>query len=163
MKVKDIMMRTPASCTAETNLGAAVEILWNRNCGILPIVNAQRKVVGVVTDRDMCIALGTRNRLAGEIAVGEVMSGKVFACKQEDAVHAALATMAQAKVRRLPVINADGELEGILSMGDVVAHSEARMPGKTSELSHDDVMDTLKKLYRSELREGVQQKTAAGA
>jgi CBS domain-containing protein len=163
MKVKDVMMGTPASCTAETNLGAAVEILWNRSCGILPIVNAQQKVVGVVTDRDMCIALGTRNRLAGEIAVGQVTSGKVFACKPDDEVRGALAMMAQAKVRRLPVINYDGKLEGILSMDDVVAHSEARIPGKTSELSHDDVVDTLKKLYRPELPEVAQQKTAASA
>lgn len=163
MKVKDVMMGTPTSCTAETNLGAAVEILWNRNCGILPIVNAQQKVVGVVTDRDMCIALGTRNRLAGEIAVSQVTSGKVFACKPDDDVRAALATMAQAKVRRLPVINADGKLEGILSMDDVVAHSEARIPGKTSELSHDDVVDTLKKVYRTELPDVAQQKTAASA
>jgi CBS domain-containing protein len=163
MKVKDVMMGTPACCTAETNLGVAVEILWNRNCGILPIVNAEQKVVGVVTDRDICIALGTRNRLAGEIAVGQVTSGKVFACKPEDDVRAALTTMAQAKVRRLPVTNADGKLEGILSMDDVVAHSETRIPGKTSELSHDDVVDTLKRVYRVELPEVVQQKTAAGA
>jgi CBS domain-containing protein len=163
MKVKDVMMGTPVSCTLETNLGAAVEILWNRNCGILPIVNAQQKVVGVVTDRDMCIALGTRNRLAGEIAVGQVTSGKVFACKPDDDVRAALATMAQAKVRRLPVINADGKLEGILSMDDVVAHSEARIQGKASELSHDDVVETLKKVYRPELPEAAQQRAVASA
>lgn len=160
MKVKDVMMRTPASCTPETNLGAAVEILWNRNCGILPVVNAQQQVVGVVTDRDVCIALGTRNRLAGEITVGEVTSGKVFACKPDDDVRAALTTMAHAKVRRLPVVNADGKLEGILSMDDVVAHSEARIPGKTSELSDGDVVDTLKVLYRGELPEVAQRKAA---
>jgi len=163
MKVKDMMMRTPASCTPETNLGVAVEILWNRNCGILPVVNAQQQVIGVVTDRDVCIALGTRNRLAGEIAVGQVTSGKVFACKPEDDVRVALATMAHAKVRRLPVTNADGKLEGILSMDDVVAHSEARIPGKTSELSHDEVVDTLKTLYRGEVPEVVHKKTAVGA
>lgn len=58
MKVKDVMVGTPASCTTETNLGAAVEVLWNQNCGILPVVNEEEKVIGVVTDRDMCIALG---------------------------------------------------------------------------------------------------------
>lgn len=82
--------------------------------------------------------------------MGQVTSGKVFACKPDDDVRVALATMAQAKVRRLPVINADGKLDGILSMDDVVAHSEARIPGKTSELSHDEVVDTLKTLYRGE-------------
>ena len=58
-------MRTPAYCGTDTNLGAAIEILWDRNCGILPVVDANQKVVGVVTDRDLCVALGTRNRLPG--------------------------------------------------------------------------------------------------
>ena|SRR5579872_340947 len=161
MKVKDVMVGTPASCTSETNLGSAVEILWKQNCGILPIVDAQQKVIGVVTDRDVSIALGTRNRLPGEITVGQVASGKVFACKPDDDVRTALATMGEAKVRRLPVINANGKLEGILSMDDVVLHSEAKTPGKTPELSHDDVVDTLKKLYRPELPRVVPQKAAA--
>ena len=161
MKVKDVMAATPASCSAETNVGAAVEILWNRNCGILPIVDAQQKVIGVVTDRDLCIALATRNRLAGEITVGDVASGKVFACKSNDDIHAALATMANAKVRRLPVISASGRLEGMLSMDDVVFHSETRIAARASELSHDDVVETLKEIYRSELPQVAQQRIAA--
>jgi len=161
MKVKEVMMRTPASCTAETNLGAAVELLWVRNCGILPIVNAEQKVVGVVTDRDICIALGTRSRLPGEISVQEVASGKVYACKPEEDIRAALETMARAKVRRLPVINNDGKLEGILSMDDVVLNSEKRMSAKSTELSHDDIVETLKKVYRPELPQLVQYESAA--
>src|SRR5579872_3253892 len=110
---------------------------------------------------DVSIALGTRNRLPGEITVGQVASGNVFGCKADDDVRTALATMGEAKVRRLPVINANGKLEGILSMDDVVLHSEARIPGRTPELSHDDVVDTLKKLYRPELPRVVPQKAAA--
>jgi CBS domain-containing protein len=151
MKVKDVMMRTVASCGPETNLGAAVEILWNRNCGILPIVNAQHKVIGVVTDRDICIALGTRNRLPGDLTVGEVTSGKSFACAPEDDIRSAMATMAQAKVRRLPVLTVDGRLEGILSMDDVAMHSETRAGKASTDLSHDDVVETLKAVYRPEL------------
>lgn len=161
MKVKEVMMKTPATCMAETNLGAAVELLWDRNCGILPVVNAEQKVVGVVTDRDICIALGTRNRLSGEIAVQEVATDKVFACTPDDDIRTALGTMAQAKVRRLPVINADGKLEGILSMDDVVLHSEKRLAAKSTELSHDDIVETLKKVYRPELPQLVRQKAAA--
>jgi CBS domain-containing protein len=153
MKVKEVMMRTPASCTRETNLGAAVEILWDRNCGILPIVDPQRKVIGVITDRDICIALGTRNRLPGDITVGEVASGKLFACAPEDDIRIALTTMAQAKVRRLPVVTAGGKLEGILSMDDVVIHSEAGTHGGIGRISHDDVVKTLKEVYRTELPE----------
>ncbi|MGA8075746.1 MAG: CBS domain-containing protein, partial [Candidatus Acidiferrales bacterium] len=159
--VKDVMMRTPASCRSDTNLGAAAEIMWNRDCGMLPILNPENKVIGVVTDRDLCIALGTRNRLAGEIAVWDVASGKVFSCNPEEDIHAALATMAKSKVRRLPVINAAGKLEGILSMDDVVLHSESKVSGKTPGLSYDDVVDTLKKLYRPELPEVARKKTAS--
>jgi CBS domain-containing protein len=155
MKVKDVMTETPAFCDGDTNLGAAVEILWNRNCGILPIVDTDEKVVGVVTDRDICIALGTRNRLPWEITVGEVTTGKVFSCIPNDDVRTALATMAQAKVRRLPVVNAEGKLEGILSMDDVVLHSGIR-----AELSYDQVMDTLKELYRRTIPERPRKKTA---
>jgi len=162
MKVKEVMMRTAASCSRETNLGAAVEILWDRNCGILPIVDADQKVIGVVTDRDICIALGTRNRLPGDVTVGEVTSGKLFTCAPEDEIRTALSAMAQAKVRRLPVVRPDGKLEGILSMDDVVIHSEPRSGRGTSELSPEDVVEALKAVYRPELPQ-VARRTAVAA
>jgi CBS domain-containing protein len=161
MKVKDVMMRTPASCEATTNLGAAVEILWNRNCGILPVIDSQGNVLGVVTDRDLCIALGTRNQLLGDVTVGQVVSGKVFTCKPDDDIRDALNTMAREKVRRLPVVNDAGQLEGILSMDDIVLHSEGGIAGKASELSHDTVVNTLKQLYIPELPVVARQKAAA--
>ncbi len=161
MKVQDVMMGTPATCNSGTNLGAAIEILWNRNCGILPVVNAENQVVGIVTDRDLCIALGTRNRLPGEITVAEVVSGKVFSCKPADDIQTALATMAQEQVRRLPVINVEGKLEGILSMDDVTLHAEPRTSGKHPELSFEDVAVTLKKLYAPHLPQLVKRGVAA--
>jgi CBS domain-containing protein len=157
MKVREVMVGTPMWCTLETNLGAAVEKLRKQHCGILPIVDAREKVVGVVTDRDICIALGTRNRLPGEITVGEVTTGKVYACKPDDDIRTALQTMAEMKVRRLPVINMAGKLEGILSMDDVVLHADVRNP----ELSYDDVVKTLKKLYGPPLPELVRRKAAS--
>jgi CBS domain-containing protein len=160
MKVKDVMMRTPASCDAATNLGAAVEILWNRNCGILPVRNSRGKVIGVVTDRDLCIALGTRNRLPGEVTVGQIVSGEVFTCKPDDGIRDALNTMAREKVRRLPVVNEAGQLEGILSMDDVVLHSEGGITGKASELSYDTVVNALKQLYLPNLPAILRQKAA---
>ncbi len=151
MKVADIMVRTAASCNADMNLGEAVEIMWNRDCGILPIVNAQSKVTGVITDRDISIALGTRNRLPGEIAVKEVASPKLHSCKPEDEVHSALQTMARAKVRRLPVINTAGGLEDILSMDDVVSHAE--MANRASDISAERVVNILKAVYSPRLPE----------
>ncbi|MGH9713346.1 MAG: CBS domain-containing protein [Candidatus Acidiferrales bacterium] len=161
MKVKDVMMGTPASCGKETNLGAAVEILWNRNCGILPVTDNNSRVIGVVTDRDICVALGTRNQPAGEIAVADVTSGKLFTCKPEDDIRAALATMGKEKVRRLPVIDEAGKLLGILSMDDVVLHSQAADPGRAPELSYEHVTLTLKQLYQPQVPDVVGKKASA--
>jgi len=148
MRVSEFMMRTPASCTPETNLGAAVEILWNRNCGILPVVDADNKVTAVITDRDICIALGTRNRRPGEIRVGEVASKTVYCCKPTDEIHDALTTMGHAKVRRLPVVDREGKLLGILSMDDIILHARA---DKVAEFSSDEVIKALEAIYGGNL------------
>lgn len=147
MKVKDVMMRTPAFCTTKSNAGEAVEIMWNRNCGLLPVVNPEMEVIGVVTDRDLCMALGTRNIRAGELAVKDIATGKVFSCLPEEEIHSALATMGREKVRRLVVLNAEGKLEGILSMDDIVRHATDRATGKFPELSYADVVSTLQHVF----------------
>jgi CBS domain-containing protein len=147
MKVRDAMMGTPISCSPDTNLGAAIELLWNNNCGILPIVDANQKVTGLVTDRDLCIALGTRNRLPGAIPISEVATGQVYSCEPEDDIHSALETMAKYRVRRLPVVNKEGALEGILSMDNVVLHAEHAALGHKPELSNEDIVDTLQRIY----------------
>jgi len=149
MKVKDVMTGSPVYCTAKTNLGEAAALMWSRDCGILPVVDGERKVIGVVTDRDMFLALGTRGRLAGEITVAEVSPAKPFVCISEDDIHVALDTMARHKVRRLPVVTRQGHLEGILSMDDVVVHASPWGSPRAPELSYEDVINTLKKVYET--------------
>lgn len=160
MRVEDVMTRTPAYCRPETNLGTAVEILWNRNCGMLPVVNDQEKVVGVITDRDLCVALGTRNRLPGEMAVSEILSGKVVSCRSDEDVHQALARMAEARVRRLPAISVDGRLQGIVSIDDIVLRMEPARLGKGAGVSPEDVLSTLKEIYKPQLPELSHRKAA---
>jgi CBS domain-containing protein len=83
MKVREAMVRPPVFCSLQTNLGGAVEIMWKRNCGFLPIVDAQRRVVGVITDRDIAIAMGTRNRLPAEITVAEALRERCIHASQQ--------------------------------------------------------------------------------
>jgi CBS domain-containing protein len=147
MNVKDAMTTAPARCTPGINLGAAVEILWKGNCGLLPIVDEQERVISVITERDICIALGTRNRLAGEITVGEVATHRAICCGPDDDVRSALAKMVQAKIRRLPVVNAEGKLEGIIAMDDVVApivlkDSGLKDSGRGSTATSQDALST---------------------
>jgi CBS domain-containing protein len=148
MKVADVMMRTPASCTAETNLAAAVEILWTRNCGMLPIVDPEGKVTGVVTDRDICVALGTRGRPAAEITVGDVQPAKLVSCRADDDIHTALAILANAKIRRLPVLDTEEKLQGVLSLDDIVQHANTSAAGRVPELSNSEVVEYMKRIYR---------------
>ena len=86
MKVSEVMTKAPAYCSADTSLGAAAEIMWNHNCGILPVVSPQQSVVGVITDRDMCMAMATRNRLPGQVTVQEVSSVVIYSCQPDDDV-----------------------------------------------------------------------------
>jgi CBS domain-containing protein len=161
MKVRDMMVENSAYCTNDMNLGMAVEIMWILNCGFLPVVDSLRKVTGVITDRDICVALGTRNRLPGEITVGEVSSGKVYSCKSNDDIRAALATMSAEKVRRLPVVDADGKLQAILSLDDVILHTHSRKTSDSLELSSEDVVNTLKYVCAPYLPAVTQAKPAA--
>jgi CBS domain-containing protein len=161
MKVKNVMVRTPLYCRPETNLGAAAELMWNGNCGFLPIVADNGKVAGVITDRDICIALGTRNRPSGEVTVGEVTSWKVFSCTPEDDIHAALQTMKESRVRRLPVLAQDGALVGVLSIDDVALHAEPGGLGRRLELSGEDVVKTYQGIAGHRVPEVVQQRGAS--
>ena len=144
MKVQDIMTPDVETCAPESDLGAAATTMWKRDCGAVPVVDAERKVVGMITDRDICMAVSTRNKLASAIKVSEVISGKVYACAPDDDIKDALETMQSAQLRRLPVVDNDGRLHGILSINDVVLHS-AKGRGK-KHVSHRDVMATLKVL-----------------
>jgi CBS domain-containing protein len=161
MRVVDIMMRTAYQCRPETNLGSATEFMWIGNCGFLPVVGEEGRVIGVITDRDICVALGTRNRLAGDIKVAEAMSRKVYSCLPEDDIHVALRTMRQGRVRRLPVIAKDGALVGVVSIDDVLVHAEPLRFGKVPELSSEEVVETFQAINVRQVPQVVAKKVAA--
>jgi CBS domain-containing protein len=138
MKVKDIMTKDPVTCTPDTTLAEAAHLMWEADCGILPVVD-DGAIDGVVTDRDMYIALATRNAQAAGLKVGAVATKTVVTCAPEDDVHAALLLMKQALVRRLPVVGFGGTVLGILSMNDIVL-----AVGQDASVSDEDVVDALK-------------------
>jgi CBS-domain-containing membrane protein len=120
MKVKDVMTKKVNTCTTETDLAAAAESMWRRDCGFLPIVDTIGEVVGVITDRDICIAAGCHRRDPATVLVREVMAQRLYSCSPEADLCDALQIMQQQKVRRLPVIDSAGELCGVLSLNDIV-------------------------------------------
>ena len=137
MKVKDLMTTDVKTCTPDTTLAAAAHLMWEGDCGILPVVD-DGELVGVVTDRDMYIALATQNARASHLKVGAVATKTLATCAPEDDVQAALAIMKQALVRRLPVVGFGGTVMGILSINDILLAAGA---GKA--VTNEDVVETL--------------------
>jgi CBS domain-containing protein len=151
MKVKEIMIANPKACTLTDNLSEAARLMWEADCGIVPVVVEDEKVVGLITDRDICMAAMIKGRNESNIAVEDAISGKLFACKPDDDIHAALNTMRENKVRRLPVVAADGKLQGMLSMNDVVLKAEETVGKKAPELTYGDVVNTYKSICQHRL------------
>ena len=144
MKVKDIMNRDVHSCRLDTDLAMAAMQMWDGDFGVLPVVANGGTVVGMITDRDICMAAATKRRDPGEIRVEEVMTGQVYGCAPDAEIHEALKIMEQRRVRRLPVMSAeDGKLVGILSLNDVALKAQA---DAKADLSAQDVETTLKSI-----------------
>jgi CBS domain-containing protein len=137
MKVKDLMTREPKTCTPGTTLAAAAQLIWDGDCGILPIVD-DGELVGIVTDHDIDIVLATPNVCPAHVRVGAVARTMVATCEPEDTVHAALATMRQARVHCLPVVESGRTVVGILSIGDIL-----RAAGPDRAVSEAEVKDVL--------------------
>src|SRR5579863_6041105 len=122
MKVREVMTKQTASCALDDSLASAVETMRKNNRGFLPVIGEGGNVVGVITDRDICITLGTRDERPSEVLVRDVMLPKdrtfpaLYVCTPDDKVHCVLKTMRAQKVRRLPVVDREGALEGILSI-----------------------------------------------
>ncbi len=146
MKVREIMTTDVRTCGPEDNLASAAINMWENDCGVVPVVNETGQAVGMLTDRDICMAVAMKHLRAAEIAVGEVSANKVIACKQDDDVREALGLMRREQLRRLPVTNDDGRLVGILSLSDVVRHAKKSESKKGKHVSHKDVVQTLKAL-----------------
>ncbi len=143
MKVQDVMVRGVRFCNPDTNLATVARIFWEQGCGALPVVDNGR-AIGMITDRDVSIALGTRNAKAGDTFVRDVALPKVFFCLAQDDIHSALNTMQAQQVRRLPVVDNEGALVGILSLDDIVLFA---VEGGTAELTYADLIDTMKSIY----------------
>jgi CBS domain-containing protein len=141
MTVKDFLTPDVKSCRADTDLGAVATIMWDSDCGVVPVVNDECNVIGMITDRDICIAAATRSTSPSNLRVKDVMSGDVYSCSPEDDVRTALKVMRERRIRRLPVVDRDERLVGIISMNDLVAGAECR---KGADVPGEEFLDTLK-------------------
>jgi CBS domain-containing protein len=139
MKVEDIMTAEPKTCQPSMTVAAAVELMRSADCGFLPVVDQQGDLVGVVTDRDISVALAQANQRASELTVGDVASKEVYSCRHDDDVSAALAIMREHHVRRLPIEGYGRMIVGVISMNDIVLAA-----GPKKAVRNDQVIDAMK-------------------
>jgi CBS domain-containing protein len=149
MLVKDLMTRNVSSCRPENNLAELAEVMWSRRCGALPILDGAGRVMGIITDRDICIALGTRNIRASDVLARDVSPPGYFGCSPDNDVRDALRTMATEEVGRLPVVDEAGQLVGILSIDDILF----RAGGGSSCLSDSEIINTLRAMREERVHE----------
>ena len=133
MKVQDLMTTEVGTCRAFDNADRAAQIMWERDCGTVPILDQEGCVVAMLTDRDLCMAAMTQGRALSEIRVSSAMSRDLWACRPDDDLSRTEAVMRARKVRRLPVVDAEGKLVGLLSLSDLARASMAPKRGKTQK------------------------------
>ena len=150
MKVNDIMTREVETCLEITSLKKVATEMLDASCGVVPVVAPNGAIVGIITDRDIAMALIGTGRKPGYVAAREAMSRHVHSCGPNDTVTTALETMRKYRVRRLPVVSETGQILGILSLDDIIVRAHAP-DAPTSE----EIIDTLRSIlaFRNAARE----------
>jgi CBS domain-containing protein len=130
------------------SLHTAAEIMWHADCGCVPVTDENKRVVGVITDRDICMAAHIEGEPLRERTVGGSMSNSLCVCQPDDTLETVAAVMSERQVRRLPVVDSDGRLVGIVSLNDLALNCTRGGRASSSSLSADAVAATLAAISR---------------
>lgn len=146
MNVRDLCPPYVASCRPDADLASVAELMREHDCGILPVVDDRHRLLGVLTDRDLCMALASTDCHATDLLARDAMTSPVWCVRFDDTAAHALKVMRQHRVRRLPVTEEDGVLGGILSLNDLVLAAGESKGTKLVSPTYEEVMRTLKAL-----------------
>jgi CBS domain-containing protein len=132
MKVKDIMTKDPAVCTPDTMLPEVARMMADRDCGQIPVIesSASPRPVGVVTDRDIIIRAVARGMNPLDLTARDVMTSPAVTVTPDDKVEDVADTLSNKRVRRVPVVDDDGELFGMVSQADIAQHAPDKLTGR---------------------------------
>ena len=126
MDVRSVMTPNPATCTADTPLRDVARMMVDNDCGQIPVVNASNAPIGVVTDRDIAVRIVAEGRDPASACASDCMTTPVTTVKADSSMADCCDTMEREQVRRLPVVDADGSLCGIVSLADVAMSSASK-------------------------------------
>jgi len=119
MKVKSLMSPNVTSCRANTSMAEAAQQMWDRDCGVLPVTDDDGRLVGVVTDRDICMSAASKNEMMGSLPVETAMTRETVTVGPEDEADTLHRKMRDHRVRRLPVLDDDHHVVGMVSLNDL--------------------------------------------
>lgn len=122
MKVKDIMTaRSLKCCSLDTTLIEITKIMKESNCGALPVVDKDKKVLGIITDRDICLSMAKKNIDSfSDLTVGHIMKSKIHTVHIDDDIATVFRLMRINQIGRLPVVDKKGILKGIVSLHNII-------------------------------------------
>lgn len=146
MKVAELMTREIRVCHIDDTINRAAQIMWERDCGFVPVVgtDGDGALLGVVTDREIAMATYTQGKAPNAIPVAQVMARKVVTCNPDDDILRAEALMQLHRLRRIPVVDHNGRPVGILSLNDIAREvGREKGAGHHAELSADSLAATL--------------------
>ena len=126
--VSSVMTASPRCCAPADSLNRAAQIFWEADCGFMPVLGSDGKVIGVITDRDVCMAEYLKGGSLLGSNVGSAMSKRVYSCAPQHPIEHALSMMAAHRIRRLPVLHDDGTLAGVVALADIARWVHA-LPG----------------------------------
>lgn len=119
MRTEEWMTRAVKSCRPDDTLAVAARLMWDEDCGCCPVVDEDFRCIGMITDRDICMAALLQGGTLHTLRVDKAMSRELIACAPTDSLEVAAHRMQFHRVRRLPVLDRDGILVGILSINDL--------------------------------------------
>ena len=148
MNVNEVMTTPVRTCSPSTSLDAIARMMWEENCGAIPVVTDSDEPVGIVTDRDIAMAAMLNHLPLWSIPAATVIEGQsLCCCSQQEPVEHGVTKMEQNSVRRILVTDDSGALCGILSMGDAVAFTASGKAGnKESMISSERILGMLRKV-----------------
>lgn len=124
-KCRDIMTKNPTAANREMTLREVAGLMRDGDFGVLPVVEKEtNRLVGILTDRDIVVRAVAEGKDISTATVGEAMSEKLYTAKPDDFVFEAVRTMGERQVRRIPIIDGEGVLQGIIAMADIALETE---------------------------------------
>ena len=145
MKARDIMTSNPRSCHPNDKLCSVINVMKESNVGVVPITNGSGKahLVGIITDRDVALGMGAAEKACSQLTVESCMNKQVFSVHPDDDISRVEQIMKEHQVRRVPVTDQEGTLQGIISTADIAREVYKEKQEGRSELPEADIANVI--------------------